>query len=97
MNFGAARELTRRVAVTGGVKVLILDLSGVTLIDTSASLAIEDMMKSAQATGLVALLVGLHPNVRETLNRVGVTDAIPPEHDLDSRSSALAFADDMLS
>lgn len=96
MNFGAAKGLTRRVATTGDIKILILDLSGVPQIDTSASLAIEDVMKKAVDLGLVALLVGLNPQVREILTRLDVTKAIPPHHDFALRASALAYADETL-
>ncbi len=96
MNFGAAKGLTRRVAVSGEFKVLVLDLSDVTFIDTSASLAIEDVMANATELGLDALLVGLRPRVRNTLERLGVTNSIPAHHCLETRAEALNYAAELL-
>lgn len=96
MNFGAARGLTRRVAVSGEFKVLVLDLWDVTFIDTSASLAIEDVMVNATELGLEALLVGRRPRVHNTLERLGVTERIPAEHCLETRAEALTYAAELL-
>ena len=96
MNFGAAKGLTRLVAVSADYKMLILDLSDVTFIDTSASLAIEDIMVGARELGLEAILVGLRPGVRKTLERLGVTKVIPAHHCTETRLDALQLAAGML-
>jgi sulfate permease, SulP family len=96
MNFGAAKGLTRRVAVSAEAKFLILDLSAVPMIDTSVALAIEDVMKTARDLDLDASLVGLTPSVRHTLTNLGVTDVIPPHHDFATRAGAIAHAETLL-
>jgi SulP family sulfate permease len=89
MNFGAAKGLTRQIAVTTDYKVLVLDLSDVTFIDTSASMAIEDIMVTATHLGLEVILIGIKAQVKTTLERLGVTKVIPAGHSFDTRLHAL--------
>ena len=96
MNFCAAKGLTRRIAVTGEFKVLVLDLSDMTFVDTSASIAIEDILANATELGLDALVVGLRPRVRNTLERLGVTDSIPANYCLETRAEALSYAAELI-
>lgn len=96
MNFCAAKGLTRRIAVTGEFKVLVLDLSDMTFVDTSASIAIEDVLANATELGLDALVVGLRPRVRNTLERLGVTDSIPANYCLETRAEALSYAAELI-
>lgn len=91
MNFGAAKGLTRQIAVSTDFKVLVLDLSDVTFIDTSASMAIEDVMVRATELGLDVLLIGIKARVKATLERLGVTRVIPAGHSFDTRLEALMF------
>ena len=96
MNFCAAKGLTRRIAVTGEFKVLVLDLSDMTFVDTSASIAIEDVLANATELGLDALVVGLRPRVRNTLERLGVTDSIPANYCLETRAETLSYAAELI-
>ncbi len=92
MNFGAAKGLTRQIAVNTDFKVLVLDLSDVTFIDTSASMAIEDVMVTATEMGLEVILIGIKARVKKTLDDLGVTRVIPDGHSFDDRLQALQFA-----
>jgi len=92
MSFGAAKGLTRRVAVSSGSKVLVLDMTEVPFVDTSASLAIEDIMVKAAQQGLDVLLAGLRPAVKRTLERLDVMRVIPADHRFDTRIEALRQA-----
>ena len=89
MNFGAAKGLTRQIAVNTDFKVLVLDLSDVTFIDTSASMAIEDVMVTATGLGLEVILIGIKGQVKTTLERLGITRVIPAGHAIDTRLDAL--------
>jgi SulP family sulfate permease len=91
MNFGAAKELTRQIAVSTDFKVLVLDLSDVTFVDTSASMAIEDVMVRANDLGLHVILIGVKNRVKTTLDRLGVTRVIPEGHSFDTRLDALRY------
>ncbi|MFQ5765260.1 MAG: SulP family inorganic anion transporter [Rhodospirillales bacterium] len=92
MSFGAAKGLTRRVAVGAESNVLVLDLTEVPFVDTSAALAVEDIMVKAGQQGLEVLLVGLSGRVRKTLDRLGVTGVIPADHCFETRIEALRRA-----
>ena len=70
----------------------MLDLSDVTYVDTSASMAIEDVMVSAQELGLQVILIGIKAQVEKTLKRLGVTKVIPAEYCFDERLDALNHA-----
>ena len=92
MNFGAGKGLTRQIAVSTDYKVLVLDLSDVTFIDTGASMAIEDVMMTATEMGLEVILIGVRARVKKTLDDLGVTRVIPDGHDFDDRLPALQFS-----
>jgi SulP family sulfate permease len=96
MGFGAAKGLTRRVAVDSKYKILVLDLSEVTFVDTSASMAIEEIMVKADEQGLEVFLVGLVPQVRAVLDRLEVTKIIPPHHVFDDRKAAIKYAEKLI-
>ncbi|MBT4889624.1 MAG: SulP family inorganic anion transporter [Rhodospirillales bacterium] len=91
MNFGAAKGLTKQIAVTSDFKVLVIDLSDVTFVDTSASMAIEEIMVSATELGLEVILIGIKANVKKTLELLGVTKVIPAEHSFETRMDALRY------
>ncbi len=96
MGFGSAKGLTRRVAVGSDFKVLVLDLTEVPFVDTSASMAIEEILVKADEQGLDVLLIGLVPQVRSVLDRLGVTKIIPADHVFDERKPALKFAEKLI-
>jgi len=96
MSFGAAKGLTRRVAVTSEARILVLDMTDVPFVDTSASLAIEDVMVKARQQGLEVILIGLRPEVRRTLERLGVTRVIPPDHHFETRLHGLRRAAEII-
>ncbi|NQU59985.1 MAG: SulP family inorganic anion transporter [Rhodospirillales bacterium] len=96
MNFGAAKGMVKQIAVSTDFKVLILDLTDVTFIDTSASMAIENIMINAAEQGLQVILIGLQARVKETLNRLGVTKVIPADHTFDTRLDALVYTAGLL-
>ena len=96
MGFGSAKGLTRRIAVDSRFKVLVLDLAEVPFIDTSASMAVEEILVKAGEQGLEVLLIGLVPQVRAVLDRLGVTNMIPPHHCFDERKPALKYAEKLI-
>ena len=92
MNFGAAKGLSRLISESAEYKVFVLDLSDVTFIDTSASMAIEDIMVAATGLGLEVILIGIKAQVEKTLKSLGVTKAIPAGNSFDTRLDALQHA-----
>lgn len=92
VSFGAAKGLVRRVVPRDTHSVLILDLSDVTFIDTSASLALEDIVTRSAELGVRVYLAGMREPVAEVLGRLGIIDSLPDGRCYDSRLAALLGA-----
>jgi len=92
LSFGAAKGIARRVVVSDAYRVLVLDLSDVTFVDTSASLALDDTIRTARDRGLEVFVVGMRAPVRRVLHRLGVLDAVPAGRRYASRIKALNSA-----
>lgn len=95
-SFGAANGVTRRMSREDEHSVLILDLSDVPMIDSSASFALEEVIRNATSAGRFVLLVGVKPAVRTILERVGVMTLFPTDHVHDARASAIQHAATLL-
>ena len=92
LSFGAAQGMTRRLGVTDITHALVLDMSDVTYIDTSASLALEDLIVKARGHDVRVFVAGLRAPVRQVLDRLGVLDALADNRDYASRLEALNSA-----
>jgi SulP family sulfate permease len=93
-SFGAARGMARRLGAADAYDALVLDLSGVPFLDSSASLSLEDAIRNAEAQNKLVWLVGLQAPVRQVLGKLGVEKILPADHILDSRREALIRARD---
>lgn len=91
-SFGAAKDMAKRLAAHDEFDVLVLDLADVPLVDSSAGLAIEDVILQATERGKQVFMVGLRPRVRTVLDRLGVTRLLPSDRVQDSRLKALEDA-----
>jgi len=92
-SYASARELARRAsAKISGVDVAVYDFSQVAYVDTSAALAIEEMLVQAQSHGMHVLVAGLAGAARETLENLGVLDRVPAGQIFPTRSAAIAAA-----
>jgi SulP family sulfate permease len=92
MSFGAANEMARRLSAHVAFQILILDLSEVPTIDSSASLAVEEVIERALAGQRHVLLVGVKPKVERVLSKLGVIDLVGQEVRFPDRLSALRYA-----
>ncbi len=92
MSFAAAKGITQRVSLHSGVTAVVLDLSNVTLIDTSVAFALADAIGRVGRGGAKAYLVGLRAPVRKILNSLGVLDLLPESHVVPERMQALRMA-----
>ena len=92
MSFGAANEMARKLCAHVAFETLILDLSEVPMIDSSASLAVEEVIARALAAQRHVLLVGLKPRVERVLTKLGVIDHVAPDARFPDRLSALHHA-----
>ena len=92
MSFGAAKTISRRLAIVGNYDALILDFSDVPFIGVTASLAIENMVKEAVSRNRRVYVVGAHGDVDDRLQRLNIYNRFPANHRVDTRLEALRMA-----
>jgi SulP family sulfate permease len=73
--------------------VLIIDLCDVPFIDSSASIALEEVISEMHADGDVVILCSLRESVRKTLDKIGLLAILDPRDIVDDRLSALISAE----
>lgn len=95
-SFGAAKGMARRLAASDDYDALVLDLGEVTFLDSSASLALEDVIIQVQGHNKHVYLVGIRPEVAKILRRLGVFNILPDDHHHVSRLDALKMAADKI-
>ena len=81
-----------RVRQFARFRCVVLDLSAVPVIDGTAALAVEDMLRMVQAHGQHLVFVGMQPAVTEVLGGLGVLKLIRPGHHYRQRLEALHHA-----
>ena len=91
-SFGAAKGMARRLGASDEYDALVLDLSQVSFVDTSASLGLQDTITQAQSRDKYVFLVGVRPDVAKILTRLGVIELLPEDHNHISRLDALRMA-----
>lgn len=95
MSFGSAKTMVRRlerIRELRTFKSVVLDLSDVPVIDGTAALAIEDMLRMVQFNKQHLFFAGMQPKVAEVLDGLGVLSLIRPGHRFSSRLDALRQA-----
>ena len=96
LSFGSARDISRMITSSAQKDVLVIDLSDVPFIDSSASIAMEEAMTAVERDNDIVVLCGLQPAVRVTLDRMGLLDSVPAGNVLETRLQALQKARDFL-
>ena len=93
LSFGAAKGMVRRLSRFNDYKVLVLDLSGVPVVDFTAAMAWNDMIRNTlDAAGRKAILVGMRPKVKIFLKRQNILKPLDEEFIHADRPSALSHA-----
>ena len=100
-SFCSSKDMVRKMGLVGAdYRVVILDLEGTTMIDTSIALALEEIIKQCQDTGRVVLLSCSGAcgggKVVNTLDNLGVLAHIAPQHRFPIRLHALQHAKQLL-
>ncbi len=91
-SFGVARGMARRLGAADHYDALILDLSDVPMVDSSAGLSIGDVVQQAISRGKPVFIVGMRPRVQTVLDRLGILRLVPPQNAAMDRLSALKAA-----
>jgi len=92
-SFASAKELVRRVRQWPAPQTLILDFSGVKRFDTSAAMAIEEILQHAQALDCRVLISGMSSAGGQYLERLNVMQKLDERQrfqNLDAVAAALA-------
>ena len=92
ISFGAAKGLARRLGAADEYGVLVLDLSDVPMIDSSASFAIEDAVRQAQSRHKPVFLISAGEGVNKPLRGIGVLELIGEDNCHANRIDALEAA-----
>lgn len=95
MSFGSAKDMVRRlegVSKWSSFAVVVLDLSAVPVIDGTAALAVEDMIRMAESHRQHLILVGMQPAVTQVLEGLGVLRLVPSAQHHATRLEALRQA-----
>ncbi len=96
MSFGAAKSISRRLAIVENYEILILDLTTVPRLGVTALLAIETMIKDALAKRRTVFLVGAQDQVHHRLQRLHILQKLPPNHQVPERIIALERSMELL-
>ena len=76
--------------------VLVMDFTDVPFIDSTAALAVEDIILKARDDKDYVILCGMRSRVREVLARFGTLRLLPENQLIDTRSKALVLAEQLM-
>lgn len=92
ISFGAAKGIHAKLRSGSEHDVLLLDLSGVSYIDVSTALTLEEIILETHARQHQIYLVGMKPNVNQVLGRLQILQHLKPEQLCSDRERALVKA-----
>ena len=78
LSFGAAKGISARMGLIQNYRVLILDLTDVSRIGVTATLAIERMVEEARSAGRTLLIAGANQALEQRLRQFGVEGVLRP-------------------
>lgn len=97
LSFGSARDIAKIIQSDIEKDVLVIDLSDVPFIDSSAAAALEEVIRRLGDIDDIVLLFGVRTPVLEMLKRTGVLLLLGDKRVLDSRIDALRSAQSIIS
>jgi SulP family sulfate permease len=86
LSFGVATGMVRRVNAFRRSRILLLDLSDVPLVDSSATIALEQIINTARDDGIYVVLAGLSLHVARIFAKLGILQLV---RDVDRRTDRL--------
>jgi SulP family sulfate permease len=93
LSFGSARDIARLLQTSPEKDALVVDLSDVPFIDTSASMALEEAIVGLRDLNDIVILAGMRPRVSDTLRKTGVLRLLASSQISSSRLEALKAAE----
>lgn len=92
-SYASAREVTRRVGtMTAGYRALILDMHAASRFDTSAALAVDELIAAAKAENMICIVSGLSGNAESILRALKVLDNVDPADIVPTKLDAIRRA-----
>lgn len=92
-SYASAREVTRRVGtMSAGYRVLVLDMHEAARFDTSAALAVAELIAAAQAENMICIVSGLSGHAKTVLHSLKVLDAVDKADIVPTRVKAIRRA-----
>jgi sulfate permease, SulP family len=92
-SYASARELARRSSPkVAGNRVAVYDFSNVAYMDTSAALAVEQMIELSQSRNQPVFVAGLAGHPLRTLDGLGVLERVPEARRFGERAEAIRAA-----
>lgn len=92
-SYASARAMSRVVgAQAAGYEAMIYDFSEAAHMDTSAALAVEELIERAQEEGTICFLSGLNGTAHDTLGGLRVLEKLPAANQLVERADAIKAA-----
>ncbi len=92
LSFGSARDIARMMQSSTAKDALVVDLSDVPFIDTSASMALEEVIIGLREMNDTVILCGMRDPVRNTLTKTGVLKLLDSHQIVGARLEALKSA-----
>jgi sulfate permease, SulP family len=96
MSFASCKDIVQLLTADRDQDVLILDFTDVTFIDSSASIAVEEVVTQAQSDDDTVILCGMSESVEKVLGNIGVKKLIPENQITKTRLQALQLSDQIL-
>lgn len=92
-SYASARELARRSSPkVAGYRVAVYDFSNVAYMDTSAALAVDQMIELSQSRNQPVFVAGLAGHPLRTLDGLGVLERVPEAQRFAARAEAIRAA-----
>jgi SulP family sulfate permease len=96
-SYASARELVQRIgAEAAGHEVIVLDFTDAAHVDTSAALAIEELIETTASETRGCFVAGLSGPAESTLRALGVFDKIPAQRIVQTRLEAIRQAANLI-
>jgi len=96
MSFGSAKDIARVLRSSKNQDVLLIDLSDVTFIDSSASITLEEVITDIQKSEDIVIVCGARQRVREVIDKFGIANMLQEGCMVETRLQGLRKADAIL-